>query len=154
MTVRIDQMDLVVAISRSVEEQVGKVSILPRQFNAIIQAANLIVEAFEKPEQKVTDGMGVAAWLQSDHTGMSSLWILQAMCIRGGVVYAYPQDAGDFGRCLGLLRAAPELREKLGDVAATGKEWSILVENWKELEGLHARAAYPELSKRMSELLP
>ena len=146
-----NQIELFTDIARAVEKQVGGV-VLPRQINAIIQASNLIVEAFEKPEQKVVDGMGVQAWLKSDHTGSSSLWMLQAMGIRGGREYAYPHDADDFGRCLGLLRAAPELREKLGQVAATGKEWAAIVANWKEFEDLYQRAEYAELSKRMSEL--
>lgn len=51
---------------------------------------------------------------------------------------AYPRDPGDLGRCLRLLEAVPEWRERLPEVAALSPEWAALVSEWDHLAALYA----------------
>lgn len=50
---------------------------------------------------------------------------------------AYPHDADDFGRCLGLLDAVPEYRGRLKKMADVSETWAAIVEIWDELEALY-----------------
>jgi len=66
--------------------------------------------------------------------------------------YAFPHDASDFGRCLGLLRACPELRGKLHLMRTTGTEWAKIFAQWGTLCALHAGGQYVELSTKLSAI--
>jgi UTP:GlnB (protein PII) uridylyltransferase len=50
---------------------------------------------------------------------------------------AHPYDPDDFGRCLGLLEAVPELREHVPKMAEHGKVWTAYVAHWAEMEALY-----------------
>jgi hypothetical protein len=63
-----------------------------------------------------------------------------------------PHDSGDFGRCLGLLRAAPDARQHLNKVAALSPVWTQLVANWDELEGLYNAGNRNDLHDRIIEI--
>ncbi len=45
-----------------------------------------------------------------------------------------PVDASDFSRCVKLLNAHPEWKERLGEMSIYGYTWTKLVGNWAELE--------------------
>ena len=49
----------------------------------------------------------------------------------------YPIDNGDFGRCCSLLKAVPEFRERIVEMAERSKQWAALVACWDELKHLH-----------------
>lgn len=154
----ISQIQLINAMCQAISEQ-GNPTLLPRQINAVIQAANDILAELRNPERVAKPGAGLAAWLNSDRTGLSSLWMAKTLAgYRSGppAKYAYPHDPDDFGRCLGLLDACPELRERLPEMAATGPEWAALVAHWDELEALLNQEAptgqCPRLWERMREL--
>ena len=157
----LQQMALVGDIMRAVEKQ-GVNGITQRQMNAIIEAANLICGAFEKPYTPSTPGGGVAQWLASDETGLSSKYLLMALrneATKDHFAFAWPHDPSDFGRCVGLLDAVPELRDKLNvmrDANKHGAQWAALARNWTELEALY-REELPsgnatKLMARMEEL--
>lgn len=131
---QVSQIELITGICRLLQQHSHE-SLLPRQFNAGIAAARNIVMELEKPEQPVIPGMGVSAWLQSDHVGPSSRFMVLALCYppANPDKYAFPQDNADFARCLGLLEAAPELRERLHEMAQTGPEWAALIPFWDDL---------------------
>lgn len=148
----ISQIDLVSSIFKHLEKQ-GVKTANTRQMNAVVSAATNIVEAFSKPHAPATEGMGLQAWLMSDDTGSSSLWI--ARFLGGGPPsqsYAYPHDADDFGRCYRLLKAVPEFRERLPELATSGEEWAALVANWIELEAYWQAGDYKTLTDRIQEL--
>jgi hypothetical protein len=82
-------------------------------------------------------------WLLSGDTGVSSLTIFHVMTgtittptrssLRG---IDAPRDSDDFGRCYRLLKAFPEWRERLPEIAAMVPKWTPLVERWDELESM------------------
>lgn len=103
-------------------------------------------------------------WLLNANTGLSSECLMATM-LNGGPVegkswetHFHPRDSGDFNRCVGLLDAVPEFRERLDLMKQISKEWAILVEHWEELEELlkadkqiNPRSA-PQTYVRMKEL--
>jgi hypothetical protein len=87
----------------------GVKDVLPRQFNAIIEAANRIITELERDYTPVAPGCGLAAWLASDDTGMSSKWMARQMFDAApDDGYAHPHDADDFARCMTFVAAVPE----------------------------------------------
>jgi hypothetical protein len=155
-------MSLVSSILGTVDQMVkarynyGIVTI-PRQINAIIDAANLIVAAFKQPYTPATPGMGLTEWLKCDDAGMSALWLAHNLSPnRDAYVphkgYHFPLDADDFGRCHKFLEACPACRELITVVGHTGKEWSALVYHWLELTGLYTAGKHTELTARIREL--
>ena len=150
----ISQIDLIGDIMTALANR-GNKGLNPRQMNAIIEAANLIVDALAKGHQPAVPGSGWLAWLQCDATGLSSKCLLaETMNVHVGPpghlgVKNYPHDADDFGRCIGLLDAEPEIRGKLGVMADCGPQWAAIVQRWDELERLY-RAGN---RKRVNEIL-
>ncbi len=136
--IQLDQMSLIVAINKEICRQVPGMHVEPRLFNAVIAAANSLVAEFAKPIVKATPDMGLEAWLASDDTGSSSLYM--AWILSGGQFGywqgreqpkpAYPHDPDDLGRCIRLIRAAPELAEHVHLMDEHGKQWEAIAENW------------------------
>lgn len=128
----INQIELISAISDELCRQVPGLTAEPRLFNSIIAAANLIVAEFAKPIVKASDGMGLMAWLASDDVGMSSkymAWVLSGKAFPQPENY-YPRDPDDLGRCIRLVRAVPDLAERVPMMAQHGKEWATVATNW------------------------
>jgi len=78
-------------------------------------------------------------------------------------ISGYPHDPSDFGRCHKLLKAIPEWKPRLHEVADHYKdsmpEWGRLIAHWPELTRLYVaefrrkdRMA-PKLYTRMRELI-
>jgi hypothetical protein len=158
-----NQIDLIKAITVHLDRR-GFKQANARQFNAIIEAANVIVDAFASPHTPARPGSGLEAWLRSDDTGISSLtmaWKLGPLV--GRAVNSprhgpdHPSDPSDFGRCVGLLEAAPEMRSHLPAMAEVSPVWARLVASWDELEGLYRAelpsGEAPKLFRRMQELI-
>lgn len=87
----------------------------------------------------------MAAWLNGVDRGRSSntiahvLWPLTDAL--GGEAPGVPHDPGDFGRCVRLLDAVPELRTRLPQLGRTLPEWAPFVNAWAELEALYREEA-------------
>lgn len=47
---------------------------------------------------------------------------------------SHPLDPADLRRCLLLLKASPETRMRLSDMAVVSPEWRGLLAHWDELE--------------------
>ena len=70
-------------------------------------------------------------WLAFGETGMSSRNM--AVAAVGGVPdSSYPHDPADLLRCLGLYKAAPEIRLAFPQIAKINCYWNALIENWDE----------------------
>ena len=96
--------------------------------------------------------MRAAKWATGD-TGISSKAILATMVGKPPQSrFCYPHDGGDLGRCIALLDAVPEYRERLPEMKAIGPEWAALVDHWPELEAMQ-RADDQRLYDRMKQIL-
>jgi hypothetical protein len=78
-------------------------------------------------------------WLLGPDTGLSSKSMV--MCALGFSPHIefhpyHPSDAGDFWRCITLLRAVPAIRDFFPDIAQMSREWAALIGEWDELEAL------------------
>jgi len=130
----INQIELISAICMELDRQ-GVKSLVPRQYNAIINSANDIIAECLREPVKSSKGMGLQTWLASDDVGMSSRYMASVL---GGFSceYAHPYDLDDFGRCSRLLLAVPEFREKLELMRDKSDEWAALLDVWSEVESL------------------
>jgi hypothetical protein len=84
-----------------------------------------------------------------------SIWLhMMGKPQRNGRAYE-PLDPADFGRCQRLLKAFPEWRERIREMAVY-PGWAGLVGAWDMLEALYAeerpKGAAPKLYARMQEL--
>lgn len=77
-------------------------------------------------------------WLASGETGLSSetmaFWI--AFDIKREDRH-HPLDPADFGRCLRLLEAVPEMRPHLHRMCEVSKPWAAIAARWDEIEACH-----------------
>ena len=131
----ISQMELIAAICKELARQ-GVESLCPRQTNAIIRAANAMIAECERAPVMASPGMGLGAWLASDDVGLSSRYMAGVLSGQFSPAYAHPADSSDFGRCMRLLEAVPELRGKLDLMRDKSPEWSELVANWDRIESM------------------
>lgn len=94
-----------------------------------------------------------AKWAASGDTGSSSKAMLSVMLgERPKTSFCYPHDGGDLGRCIGLLDAVPEYRERLAEMKAIGPAWAALIDHWPDLEARWRRKD-EKLYERMKEIL-
>lgn len=77
----------------------------------------------------------VLKWALTGKTGASSK-CMAAHLTGNECDGSYPHDGGDFGRCVGLLIAAPELRALLPQMAEVNRYWSALVKEWDSIEAM------------------
>lgn len=75
----------------------------------------------------------IREWLRTGNVGASSRAMAHLFLGITGERH-HPHDTHDFERCLGLLRAAPELRDRLHELAALSEYWRALVPRWDALE--------------------
>ena len=130
----IDQIALVTAITKHLQKQGIELS-CARQLNSVIQATLLIIREYEQPTVKAKPGMGLQAWLKSDDTGSSSLFMAYYLADGPKAEYAYPRDPDDFGRCYRFLRAVPKKdRQAIGFMNDASGIWASLVSGWEEME--------------------
>lgn len=74
-------------------------------------------------------------WLSGNDTGASSKAIALTALGQMPRRPEHPRDAADFGRCLRLLKAAPEAKAGLDELGVRGGPyWIALVARWGELE--------------------
>lgn len=79
----------------------------------------------------------VVYWLATARTGMSSKCLAVTLLNGGPITTAdksHPHDPADFERCLTLIQAVPELRERLPIMKDVSKYWSSLIDQWSEVE--------------------
>lgn len=91
-------------------------------------------------------------WCLGDNTGRSSKAVARQMLgLPQHGTFCHPLDGSDLGRCIELLDAVQEWRERILEMGAVSPMWKVLAEHWAELEAMH-RAGDPGLYERMKEL--
>lgn len=83
-------------------------------------------------------------WFSSGKTGASSKCMANYLTGRD-CDGSYPHDGGDFGRCLGLLEAVPELRPLLPKMAEVNRYWKAIAPRWDEIEAAPLEKRYEVL---------
>lgn len=129
-----DQIKLVADITKAVEKQ-GVNALNSRQVNAIIRAANEIITEIQAPHTMSAPKQGLAAWLRSDDTGLSSRFMARILASGPSAELAFPWDPSDFGRCYRFLRAVPD-HLPLDLMETQGKVWAAMVKVWPKMEKL------------------
>jgi len=145
MAKSIDQIELIAAIARHLEEEEGIDQASPRIFNAIIEGANLIVEACGRDDVMATPGMGIRSWRVSDDTGISSKYLMELIASGSprGAEYGHPHDSDDWGRCDRMLDACG-LRERLGEIKGKHPAWDALVDSWDKIKSAYDSGNFVE----------
>lgn len=132
----INQINLIGAILKELEKQ--KIpNIKTRVLNKIVEAANSIIDEYQRKDIIAKPGAGINAWLASDDTGLSSEFMAITLNERGVRKFAEPMDSDDFGRCIRMLRVCPDLKDKLPLMKQHGPIWSQIVDYWDKLEGYY-----------------
>jgi|JI9StandDraft_1071089.scaffolds.fasta_scaffold31308_5 hypothetical protein len=124
-----------------------------RQLNTVIRAIDSIIAEINTPTVRASADMGLKAWRKSDDTGLSSLYLAAALSGQCTPEFAHPWDSGDFGRCVRLLEAVPELRPRLELLDHAPDPWPKFLACWAELEALYRAGRGAELSRRIAELV-
>jgi len=77
-------------------------------------------------------------WIRTGDRGISSEVIFEVLADHPLLPehwrYSTPSDSSDFYRCYKLLRAVPEWRGRLNEVAAKHPHWRLIVKYWQDLE--------------------
>ena len=75
----------------------------------------------------------ILKWFGTGRIGLSS----KAMALAAIDIYndgSHPCDPSDLNRCLLLMQAAPEIRQRMDKLAAISETWGKLVDQWDEVE--------------------
>jgi hypothetical protein len=159
MKLRINQMQLIAAISEEIgrqaqEEGITDLCVEHYQFNALIDGANVIIKEFERAKREVKPDMGFYAWQLTDETGASSKAMGHKLL--GGHCndpQAYPYDSDDFSRCYKFLIAVPEAKKQLFLMREVNKQWSNLSDKWDELSKLYEDGKLKECTALIQSLI-
>ncbi|WP_218832931.1 hypothetical protein [Serratia fonticola] len=149
MSIQLNQIKLFAAITAEIDRQHPGIGFEARWFNAITKAANDICDEFAKPVVKASLGMGIAAWLASDDTGLSSKFMASVLTGEFKAENHYPRDPADFGRCLRLVNAVPGLAEKIGDMSQHGNHWAVVAAHWDEWVEIYRSKDFTRLHRLM-----
>lgn len=78
-------------------------------------------------------------WIVGPDTGVSSktIWATMTGAAMDPWRSGEPHDGDDFGRCHRLLRAFPEWRERMPEVAVRFPIWMAIVREWDALTALY-----------------
>lgn len=163
--VHISQAQLVGAILKHLDKQ-GVRDMNSRQMNGVIAAANAVIAEFDKEHVAAKPLMGLRAWLASDDTGLSSKYMAHVLAPPAGLgatprdwdkfdANPHPHDPDDFGRCVRLLDAVPELRTHLPNLtgAEHGPVWNAIAAEWDALEAWYREDLASGKSDRLYERL-
>lgn len=148
---RLNSMALISAISKEINNQIPNLPVNSRLMNCIIQSANGIAAEFAKDSVMATKGMGLTAWLESDDTGLSSKYMASVLSGQFCADFAYPRDPDDFGRCVRLIEAVPELAPKIAEMKGKGPMWDAVVENWERWVAMLNEEQSDELYRQMRQ---
>lgn len=95
-------------------------------------------------------------WVFNGDTGLSSKAMAAHLyCIRIENEFNrvfHPSDASDFGRCVELLAAVPEMRVHVFRMAELSPTWAAIVASWDELECLYLICAGAFLTRRIHQI--
>jgi hypothetical protein len=126
----------------------------------VTRALSALETALTRADVPVVAGMGPYAWLETDFTGRSSLFMLLAAmpdvrypdCEELMSEAPLPRDCADFKRCVLLLVGVPQVKDLFEQIAAKGGPgWKRLLDRWGEADELLQRGIPGELQKVLDE---
>lgn len=126
----------------------------------VTRALSNLEKALTRPDVPVIAGMGPYAWLETDFTGRSSLFMLLAAMpgVRHPDVEELmaeaplPRDCADFKRCSLLLVGVPQVKDLFEQIAAKGGPgWKRLLDRWGEADEMLRRGIPVELQKVLDD---
>jgi len=154
----VDQMSLIQAILKELGDQ-GVLTMNARQYNAVIRGADTICDEMDTAHAEAEEGCGLAGWLRSDSTGLSSEYMAyvlfpgEAKAKLGTALYAHPIDAADFARCVRFVKAVPEARSRISEMADKSQQWNTVCKYWDKWEaGLDTQDVAKEIQTLMGFL--
>jgi hypothetical protein len=125
----LSQMELVSAIFAELDRQCPGASMPPsRVLNLICRSATEIVREAEIEFKPATPGMGLLAWLSSDDTGLSSLFMAHILYDAPKADANFPRDNDDLGRCERLLSACGHPTEEKWAELSMFEGWNKPIE--------------------------
>ena len=148
----VNQIAVIDRVFRELSRQ-GYKELNSRQINAVIRGVDSMIEEINKPTVVSEPGMGLEAWRQSDDTGLSSRYLADALSGRCTTEVNWPHDASDFGRCVRMLDAAPELRDRLELAFHAPEPWPKLLAVWFDAESLYRAGSFKELDALIHRVL-
>ena len=145
----VDQIE--VAIKKQIERRGKKAFMLARQWDSVKAAAANIVKEFAQGYKPSVPGAGVQQWRESDDTGKASLFMAD-MLFGGDRYYAFPRDNADFESCVKLwqARSATDPVADTAWLAASGKEWKAIMEQWDNLLELYQASSWAMLNRKLN----
>jgi hypothetical protein len=151
---KLNQLALIEAIGEELMRQ-GVTEVQPRQYNAIIAAANKIIEEIEKGRIDAKVGMSYEEWYRSDDRGLSSDYLARVL-IGYGVSSRpdTPSDSYDFGRCVKMihvLKLEDKLAELIQNPSKIHPKWAPVLRNWDEWAQLLIKEEYGTLYELMRQ---
>lgn len=85
----------------------------------------------------------VIEWLKTGRRGLSSETIISHLYqIPINQRQSHPYDTADVGRCIALLDACPEVRERFAEMQTRSTTWDAFVTHWPEIETQYHRENY------------
>ncbi|MEN7527943.1 hypothetical protein [Cupriavidus sp. DL-D2] len=106
------------------------------------------------PNEKTLRKIG--NWLRSHDTGVSSETMLAIFLGATKGDFDAPHDPSDFGRCLRLMKAVPEIRDAFPRIAKKVPQFAGILREWDALAKIYRRdkptGRSDELYRRIKEL--
>lgn len=113
----------------------------------------------EEGDDELEDNNNVRYWIVNGDRGASADAIVSKMegiTISSIWRNAHPTDPSDFYKCLKLLEAVPEYKNRMYEMAEVSEQWKSLITHWGELEELLQEEIItgraPKLYNRMKEI--
>ena len=159
-TYRLSQIELIAAITKELSRQHPGITMSPRHFNAVTEAATKVVAEYGREDVIAAAGAGLTAWLNSDRVGLSSRFIAYQISEKLGLPFQDgrgraenhpPAAPADFDRCLHLIEVLPEFAPHLATMNAFGPKWQAVVQHWDEWKTMLQAEMYKELYQAMRE---
>lgn len=101
----------------------------------------------------------VFSWLESGHTGISSLTMCAMIFPQvkshhrfDKLKYDIPHDFADLNRCMNFLEKIPEAKNELQKVKNASPAWKKLIDIWSEIEILYQNKDYKNVYEKLHSL--
>ncbi|WP_314190013.1 hypothetical protein [Yersinia massiliensis] len=147
---KLNQISLIAVITKEMNRQCVNIP-TDNRMNAVIAAVNSICAEYAREPIVITPAMGLGSWLASDEVGLSSKYMASILSSKFVARYAHPNDANDFIRCIGLIKAVPELEDKIPLMYGESHEWSCIAANWHSWKLLASNDELDTLNESMQK---
>ncbi|WP_145553300.1 hypothetical protein [Yersinia bercovieri] len=146
----LNQLKIIAAINAEMNRQHPNIP-ADNRMNVVIEAVNSICAEYAREPVDITPAMGLGNWLVSDKVGASSKYMASILSRKFVSRYAHPHDSDDFIRCIGLIKAVPELEDKILFMFGESHEWSCIAANWNSWKLLVENGELDTLNESMQK---